>query len=296
MTRLLHAIETALVRAALAVLRRLGPAASSNLGGAIARALGPLLPVSAVARANLRLALPELGAAAHRRILRGVWDNLGRTVAELPHLGALGPTETGPGWEIEGAEHLQALAARGGPAILFSGHIGNWEMLPRVVAAFGIAMSSLYRPPDNRAVDAILRDLRRAAIGTDVRLFPKGAAGARAAFGHLARGGYLGLLIDQKLNDGIAVEFFGRRAMTAPSLAALALRFRCPVIPGHILRLGPARFRLVVEPPLPLPDSGDRDADILALTRSVNATLERWIRARPEGWLWLHRRWPRAGV
>ena len=58
-------------------------------------------------------------------------------------------------------------------------------------------------------------------------------------------------------------------------------------------RLGPARLRIVVEPPLALPDSGDRDADILALTEAINRRLEAWVRARPKSWLWLHRRWPK---
>jgi KDO2-lipid IV(A) lauroyltransferase len=77
-------------------------------------------------------------------------------------------------------------------------------------------------------------------------------------------------------------------------MAALALRFRCPVIPGYAERIGPARFHLVCEPPLPLPDTGDRQADIRALTQSVNDCLERWIRARPHEWLWMHRRFPKA--
>jgi KDO2-lipid IV(A) lauroyltransferase len=94
------------------------------------------------------------------------------------------------------------------------------------------------------------------------------------------------------MNDGIEVPFFGHPAMTAPALAALALRYRCPVIPAYAYRIGPARLRIVCEPPLDLPDSGDRKADILALTLSVNQRLERWIRARPECWFWLHRRWP----
>ncbi|MFT9091447.1 MAG: lysophospholipid acyltransferase family protein, partial [Gluconacetobacter sp.] len=83
-------------------------------------------------------------------------------------------------------------------------------------------------------------------------------------------------------------------AMTAPALAAMALRYRGPGIPGYVERLGPARLRIHVEPPLALPDSGDRQADILALTQAVNDRLERWVRARPGTWLWLHRRWPKS--
>jgi KDO2-lipid IV(A) lauroyltransferase len=281
-----------LVGLALRLARWLGPAAASNLGGWVARMIGPALPVSRVADANLRLAMPHLNRMARRRIVRGAWDNLGRTMAELPHLPDLKRTSSGPGWEIVNEQILIDLAERGGPAIFMSGHIGNWEMLPPIVGSFGMSMSSIYRPVANRRVDAMLAKIRAKAMGAVVPMFPKGATGARAALRHMAAVGYLGMLMDQKLNDGIAVPFFGHPAMTAPALAALALRFRCPVVPGCIRRIGPARLRLTVEPPLPLPDRGDRQGDVIAMTEEVNQTLERWIRNWPEGWLWLHKRWP----
>lgn len=287
-----HRIEAAAAKLALRLLRHMDPARASNLGGAVARTLGPLLPVSRVADANLRLAMPELDAAARRRIVRGVWDNLGRTVTEFPHLPKLRRNESGPGWEIVNEDILQDVARQGGPAIFFSGHIGNWELLLPAAASFGMRVSGIYRPAKNPLVDSMISALRRDALEMEVPMFPKGAAGGRAALAHVARGGFLAILIDQKLNDGIAVDFFGRPAMTAPALASMALRFRCPVIPAHCQRIGPARLRFIPEPPLALPDTGDRAADIATLTRAVNATLERWIRARPESWLWLHRRWP----
>jgi KDO2-lipid IV(A) lauroyltransferase len=124
-------------------------------------------------------------------------------------------------------------------------------------------------------------------------MFPKGAEGARGALRHLLAGGVLAMLVDQKMNDGIAATLFGHRAMTASAGAALALRFRCKLLPAHAERLGPARLRIVVEAPLPLPDSGDRAADVTALTQAMNGCVERWIAARPAEWLWLHRRWPK---
>jgi len=277
-------------------LRALGPAASSNLAGMLSRAIGPLLPVSRIADANLREALPELDAAARRRVVRGVWDNLGRTVGELPHLASLHETATGAGWELVGDDTLRWLAAKGGAAIFFSGHIGNWEVLPLAAAARGLPLSSFYRPAENKEIDAMMLDLRRRAARADVQMFPKGATGARQSLMHLSRGGQLGMLMDQKMNDGIEARFFGRPAMTAPALAALALRLGCPVIPSYVERLGPARFRVTCEPPLTLPDTGDRTADIAALTQMVNDTIERWVRAKPESWLWLHRRWPTAST
>ncbi|MBV9537600.1 MAG: lauroyl acyltransferase, partial [Acidisphaera sp.] len=119
-----HQVEAAAVRAGLALIRALPPGAASNLGGTIARTIGPRLPVSAVADANLRQAFPELSPAARARLVRGVWENLGRTVAELPHLGRLDFNDAGPGWEVDGAEHAIGLIERGGPAILISAHLG----------------------------------------------------------------------------------------------------------------------------------------------------------------------------
>jgi KDO2-lipid IV(A) lauroyltransferase len=275
----------------------LGPVHASNLGGWIARSLGPWLPVSAVADRNLRFALPGYDRSERRRIIRAMWDNLGRTAAELPHLGTLRRLDSlsspGPGWYCGQEASLRDEAVAGGAILFFTGHIGNWEMTLPAAARLGLKVSAVYRPASNPYVDRLINDLRRRAVGADLPMFAKGAAGGRAAFAHLIRGGSLGLLMDQKLNDGIAVPFFGRPAMTAPSLAVLALHFRKPVIPVRIDRLGPARLALVMEPPLRLPHSGQRKADILELTGEVNRTLERWITARPESWLWLHRRWPK---
>lgn len=293
-TRLMR-LEALAARTALAVLRRLGPVGASNAGGAVCRIIGPRLPVSRIADANLRLAMPELDASARRAVIRAVWDNLGRTVGEFPHIAALPENPTsGPGWDVVGAEHLAAQVARGGPVIFMSGHIGNWEMLPPGVARHGLPFASFYRAAGNPLVDGLIRALREAAMGETVPMFAKGARGARGALAHIARGGRLGMLVDQKMNDGIEATLFGHPAMTAPALAAMALRYRCPVIPGYVERLGPARLRIHVEPPLALPDSGDRQTDILALTQAVNDRLERWVRARPGTWLWLHRRWPKS--
>jgi Kdo2-lipid IVA lauroyltransferase/acyltransferase len=291
-----HLVEKGMFRTGFAILSRLSPASASNLGAAIAVRLGMTLPVSKVADANIRMALPSLDAPARRLVIRGIWENLGRNAGELPHLHKLERTEAGPGWEIEGEDLLRAQVERGGPAIFFSGHIGNWEMLPPILARLGIPMSSVYRPLSNPAIDQIVNAMRRRMLGQDIPMFPKGALGARGALRRLSMGGYLGMLVDQKMNDGIPVDFFGRQAMTAPALAAMALRFRCPVIPGRIRRTGPARLRLEVEPPLALPDTGDRSTDIAVLMRAVNETLERWIAEEPGSWLWLHRRWPKTAV
>ncbi|MBI3517141.1 MAG: lipid A biosynthesis lauroyl acyltransferase [Proteobacteria bacterium] len=281
---LLHPVEALALSLVLLLLRVLPLDWASGLGGAVARAIGPRLPVSDQARQNLRRALPALDAAAVERVVRGVWDNLGRVVGEYPHLRRIGATRV----ELIGIEHFQALRDDGAPGICFTGHIGNWELLPVMAARHGVRLSTVYRAANNRYVDRLLRILRSDAA----ELIPKGSAGARQMIAALGRGGHLGMLVDQKMNDGIEAGFFGRPAMTAPALAQLALKYDCPVLPARVERIGGARFRVIVEPPLALARSGDRAADTRALTETVNRHLERWIADKPEQWLWLHRRWP----
>ena len=123
-------------------------------------------------------------------------------------------------------------------------------------------------------------------------IVPKGPRGARDAVAALKAGRRLGMLVDQKMNDGIVVPFLGQDAMTAPAVAELAYRYDCPLVPARVERLDGARFRVSFFPPLEKPASGDRQADIRELMSLVNATLGDWIQERPEQWLWVHNRWP----
>jgi KDO2-lipid IV(A) lauroyltransferase len=282
-------ILSAALEASFGLLRRLGPVRASNLVARVTRIIGTRLPVCRVADRNLRAAFPAMSAVERRRIITKVWDTIGRNVGELPHLAAMRETASGPGWELAGRENIPA-----GQAIFFSAHFGNWEMVLPIASQLGMAVSGFYRRASNPVMDRVISAQRMAALGPGVAMFPKGAQGARLALAHLMGGGSLGLLVDQKMNDGIAAPFFGRPAMTAPAAAQFALRFGLPIVPIRVQRLGPARVRMIVEPALDVPRTGDRRADVLALTTAMNATVEDWVRADPGAWLWLHKRWPKV--
>jgi KDO2-lipid IV(A) lauroyltransferase len=261
---------------------------ASALGGALARAVGPRLGVSKRARRNLQAALPELGPDAIEAIIRGMWDNLGRVAAEFPHVRKLAIFSPGTRVETRGFEHIARAMHEGRRMILVAAHLANWEIAAIAGRQFGIDATHIYRAANNPLVDRLIARLR----GSEGEYIPKGAIGSRQAVAALRRGGSLGLLVDQKQNEGIAVPFFGRAAMTTPAPAALALHFDCDVLMARVERLSGAQFRLTIHPPLPLPDSGDRDADTRALLATINRIIEGWIRERPEQWFWLHRRWP----
>ncbi len=262
---------------------------ASALGGWMARTVGPRLGISKRARENLRRAMPELTPTQRERIVRGMWDNLGRVLAEYPHLKKFRLDDASARFLYEDGGNLRGGSERGQRTIFFSAHCGNWELVACALGQLGFHGNVFYRAPNNPLVDRLLLWIRGRDIGEFV---PKGAAGARRAYAALLEGRDLGMLIDQKMNDGIAVPFFGRAAMTGPALAALALRFDCAVVPARVVRLKGAHFRVISEPALALPRSGDAAADRLQLMTAVNAVVERWVREHPEQWLWLHRRWP----
>lgn len=282
--RLRYALETFLVYVFYFVFRLLPVEAASVAGGKIARRIGPHLPSSAVARRNLSFALPDTSAVAHAEIIAGMWENLGRVMAEYPHLHDLRSRV-----EIVGGEYLAAVRGSGKPAIFFGAHLANWEIGTVAARTAGVEMYPVYRRPNNPGVDRLLYRARGAGAMGQIA---KGAAGAREMLAVLKNNGSLAVLMDQKLNEGMAVPFFGRDAMTATAVASFALKFNCPLHPVRVERLEGCRFRMTVYPPLPVRRTEDKVQDVKVILTEINRQLENWIRERPEQWLWIHRRWP----
>jgi KDO2-lipid IV(A) lauroyltransferase len=278
-----YALETIAVYIIYGFFRLLPVVAASNTGGWILSRIGPRMGASRTALRNLAYALPEKSPQEHADILRGMWDNLGRVIAEYPHLRRIASERV----EIVGAEHFD-LVRSGAGGIFIGGHIGNWEVGGIVAQQRGIKVNVVYRKPNNPWIDGLLRHARG---GQDIGHITKGDKGAREMFTRLRAGETLGILMDQKLTEGIAVPFFGRPALTATAAAQFALKFKCPLLPIRIERLPAARFRVHIAPPLRIDGDGDRDADVLRILTQINAQLEDWIRARPSQWLWLHKRW-----
>ncbi len=269
--------------------RGLGLKAGSAFGGWLGRAIGPWMRVHEIARRNLTRAFPDKTEAEIAAILRGMWDNLGRVLGEWPNLSDIRLYENAAMFEVVGTEYVDQLRDDGREGVCFSAHLGNWEVASLAGTQRGLPLDQVYRAANNPLVEKLYSFARRPVGGEKI---PKGAKGARKLLASLKSGRHVAMLVDQKLNDGIPVPFFGRDAMTPPALASLALRFDCPVIPVRVVRLDGPRFRVTVEPPMTAVKTNDQQADVLALMTRVNAKIEGWIREYPEQWLWVHKRWP----
>lgn len=287
--RLQYLAEAAAFFLMIGFFRLIGLKASSELGGWMGRTFGPLIPRHKSAKRRLMRVMPEVGDAGAERILRAMWDNLGRTTAELPHLDKFRPLEPGGHCELAGAEIARRIRDEGTGAIFVSGHFANWELMPMMMERVGLKGGEVYRAINNPYINRYIVDWR--ARNVRLQQIPKGPQGVRGLIDILRKKGHIAMLVDQKMNDGVEAPFFGIPSMTPSAAAQLHLRHGIPIVPASIERAPGPSFLMRVFEPITHQPTGDREADLKAIMTKVNAFLEARIRARPHEWMWLHRRW-----
>ncbi|WP_166443630.1 lysophospholipid acyltransferase family protein [Rhabdaerophilum calidifontis] len=280
--------EAAGFAAAAGLIRALGPDRAGALSGLLWRRLAPLNKRHARARAHLRASLPDLPDDAVAACLAGMWDNLGRTSAEAFHLGRLVAEQER--FVIDEATHEAVRAARRHGAVFVSLHQGNWELASPLLDALGLPVAGVYQRLRNPLVDAMAARTR--APFYRLGLFSKGHETARRLLRILADGGTVTIMADLRDLSGVAVPFFGRPAPSTIFPALLARGRGVPLFAGAVLREQGATFAVrTLE--IPVARTGDREADLRTTTAAIQAAFEASIRARPEQWMWGHRRWER---
>jgi KDO2-lipid IV(A) lauroyltransferase len=221
-------------------------------------------------------------------MVRANFEHLGAVGAEFLGMGSLTREELLRRTTFEGREHLDEARAQGKGVFILASHQGNWELAGAAVTASVPPVSFVGRRLKNAAVDRKVTGLREAFGGHAI---PHRNA-VRPVLRALREGGIVGFLMDQKALEKEAVlsRFFGRPVATNQGLAVLALKTRAPVVPTFGTRVPGGqvvRFQPVLEPP----DTGDLDERILRFTQAFDATVEAAVRACPEQWFWVHRRW-----
>ncbi len=287
--RLQYLIEAAGFFLLVGISRLLGLNGASAFGGFVARTFGPMTSQHKRAKLRLKRAMPDTSDGDAERILKAMWDNLGRTIAELPHLGKFRPFKPGGGVDLDEHGVIEKIRAGGSGAILISAHLGNWELMPNIMKEIGIPGGEVYRPANNPYVDRYIVDLRRKYVCANQ--IPKGPKGVRALIDVVRSKHLVAMLVDQRMSDGVEVPFFGIPSMTPAAPAQLSLRHHVPIVPASIERIKGPRFVMRLHEPIELIDTGDRERDIKETMVRVNQVLEKIIRAKPQEWLWLHRRW-----
>jgi len=284
-------LRTALVRAGLALVGLL-PASWAGALGAFAGNLAYALAAQERKKAldSIARAYPEVGEAARRRLARACFRHLGRCAGELACVAQLDRApEAWVEWPAADRQVLDEALARKKGVVFVSGHIGNWELLARRVALAGYPAQTIAKETTDEGLTRLVERFR--ASGRLKTLWRGQEGAAKAMLRSLKGGEILGMLIDQDTQvQSVFVPFFGVLAATPRAAADLALRTGAAVVMGFCKR-GPAgRYALSCRE-LPLPSSGDGEADAVALTAAMTREIELAIRQAPEQWVWMHRRW-----
>lgn len=251
-------------------------------GWIVSRIVAPLVGWRKRIRANLARIRPDLPRAEVERLTRAVPDNFGRTLAELFSPEDFVPIACATPFEGPGLAALDAARAEGRPAILVSGHFGNYDVIRAGVIHRGFSVGGIYRPMNIRQFNEIYVETI-SKIGTP--LFSRGRRGMAEMMRFLKSGGTLAVLIDQRLRNGAPLDFFGHPAYTALSFAELALKYDAVLIPCYGIRQPDGlSFRAVFEAPVSHTTPED-------MTQALNDSLEAQVRAHMGQWLWFHNRW-----
>jgi KDO2-lipid IV(A) lauroyltransferase len=278
----------------LKLARRADPDRLADRMGRLMQRIGPHLTEHRVGKANLAAAYPEKSPAEIERILRGVWDNLGRLAAEYAHLDRIWDYDLArrrgtriEKWD-EPIERLIRLRERGKPVLVFAAHLGNWELPALAAASVGVPTAILYRAPSIGDIAAAVKDIRAQGMG---ELIPTGPDAAFRCAGALERGRSVAMLVDQHFTRGVEVEFFGRRCMANSLIARLARQYECPIHGTRVIRTPGHRFRIDFTEAITPPRARDGRIDLQGCMQAITSVVEGWVREYPEQWLWLHRRW-----
>jgi KDO2-lipid IV(A) lauroyltransferase len=280
-----HRFTASLFGGMWGLVRMLGPDRGPAVIGRGARLVAPLFGESRTGRANLAAVFPEKSEAERRAILDAAWENFVRTTSEMAVIRAI--AEDDSRFEIIGLDVFRRMAADDRPGVLFTAHLGNWELLSALASRFGAPLTALYRAPSNPYVAEKILSQRGSAMGP---LVANGRHAAQQLASSMKAGGHIGLLVDQRPGGGVPVTFLGRPAKANPLAAQMARLFDCPLAGGRCIRLPDGRFRVEIVSLEPARDQEGR-IDVDETTRLVNAVVEGWVRDHPEQWLWMHDRW-----
>jgi len=287
--RLSHPLEYLLTIVLVRISQILPHETALRLGDTLGRfTFGVVRLRRKVVLENLRNAFPDKKESELKRIAENTYRNLAMSLVEYARLPVTSPEEIAKRITFRGREKFDVALARSKGAVLVTGHFGSWELMGAGLRALGYPMNFLVGEQKNIAVDNLMNDLRRSkGIG-----IIKMGASMRRVLEALKKNEFVAMLSDQDAGSrGVFVDFMGRKASTPFGPASFALRTGSCLLSGFIMRQGLSHHLVVLEELIVPPSTGKREDDLKLVTQAYTSLLEKYVRERPDHWLWLHRRW-----
>ena len=272
------------------IFKIIGLKNASNLGSVLGMSVGPFFRSKNITKQNIKIGLGEINKKKESEIINEMWSNIGRTFAEYVFLKDFKFNKTNfSHMKINGTNYLQEIKNSNEPAIFYSGHFANFELMAMELEKSGIKCAAIYRPLNNFLLNPLMEYLRIKYIcPNQIR---KGRIGMREIIDKVKNGYSIALMVDQRVSEGPRTPFFNRPAHTTTIPAQLALKYNCRLVPISLERKQGPSFEMTIHEPYQIEKTGNNEEDTKSITLKINKIIEKIILKNPNQWIWSHNRW-----
>jgi Kdo2-lipid IVA lauroyltransferase/acyltransferase len=260
-----------------------GLSISRKIFSFIFKVIGPLIRSDKVIKKNLKIFNNDITQKEIDKIKSDMWKNYGMTFVEYVFLNKFSKEENHI--KIIGGDILNKIIKINKPVIFISGHFANFELMSMELTKNNISLATIYRPLNNLFLNPFMEYLRKNYICKNQ--IKKGLTGVKETIDFINKGFSIALMIDQRVSEGVNVNFFNKQALTTSLPAQLSLKYNLDIIPISIERKSNNFFEMQILAPV----EASKYSEKLELTKKLNNILEDMIRKNPGQWIWTHNRW-----
>ena len=284
MKKIIYFIEFVVIKFLFIIFKIIGFKFASNLGFYIGKNFGNLFRKKKSIIKNLNKSKISI-KVAENKFADNVLGNYGRILAEYPFLKDFRKGKLDQHIKIDGIENLNQIKNNRKPVIFISGHFNNFELMAMQIEKSGINLAAIYRPLNNNFLNKTMEQIRTKYIcRNQIR---KGRSGTRQLLENLKKGNSIALMIDQRVTEGIKINFFGDLASTTTIPAQIIKKYECDLVPIYIERLEKYNFKMYVSHPIVINSEKSQEE----ISVDLNNILEKMILKNPDQWIWTHNRW-----
>ena len=263
--------------------RLLGIKLSRKIFSLIFSKFAPLFRSKRVIEQNLKIFDQDLSKIKKDQIIKGMWENYGKTFIEYVYLNKL--RENNSQITISGEQNLKKIINDNKSVIFVSGHFANFELMSMEITKNKIPLATIYRPLNNFFLNPFMEFVRRKYVCENQ--IKKGINGVREAIEFIKKNYSIALMIDQRVSEGEKINFFNKMAYTTTLPAQLALKYNLSIIPVFIKRDDNNNFKIEFYNEIKSSEYNNK----IKLTEKLNNVLESMISKNPNQWIWTHNRW-----
>ena len=267
------------------IFKMIGYSKASNLGEFFGTKVGPLFKSKKIIKKNIQNYNPNLNEILVKKFIEKMWGNYGRIFAEYMFIKDFRLNKLNKHLSVRGIEYLKEIKEKNKPVVFVSAHFNNFELMAMEIEKSGVSLGAVYRPLNNIFLNKTMEEIRKNYICK--MQIKKGLSGLRDILKIFRNNYSIAMMIDQRVTEGLKINFFNKPAYTTSIPAQLVKKFKCPIVTVHIERKNKIDFELTFSKPIYFENSENLES----ISKKLNLWLEKMISKNPEQWIWTHNRW-----